>query len=98
MFEYFTISISPVFILINFSISGWSTRNVCIFAPRRPCCAIVFVFSEKRFMNPVGPHDSPPVPFIASPEGLNIDRSWPQPPPYLYVKPSSTTVLYISLI
>ena len=26
-----------------------------------------------------------PVPKISSPPGLRIDKSWPQPPPYLYV-------------
>ena len=35
--EYLTISTSPVLISINFSISGWSTRNVCMFAPLLPC-------------------------------------------------------------
>ena len=88
MLEYFIISIFPVLILMNFSISGWSTRKVCIFAPRRPCCAMVFVFSLNRFINPVGPQDSPPVPLIGLPDGLSIDRSCPHPPPYLYVNAS----------
>ena len=75
--------ISPVLMVINFSISGWSILNVCMFAPLRPCCAIVFVFSLKRFIKPVGPQESPPVPLIAAPDGLSSDKSWPQPPPYL---------------
>ena len=72
--------------------SGWSIRNVCIFAPRRPCCAMVFVFSLKRFIKPTGPQDSPPVPLIASPDGRSTDRSCPQPPPNLYVRASSCMV------
>ena len=56
-----------------------------MFAPLRPCCAIVLVFSLNKFIKPTGPHELPPVPKISSPPGLRIDKSWPQPPPYLYV-------------
>ena len=49
--------------------------SVCIFAPLLPCCAIVLVFSLNKFIKPTGPHDSPPVPFIASPDGRKTERS-----------------------
>ncbi len=85
MFAYWTLIRRGSFLIVmNRSISGWSTRMVSMSAPRRPAWETVLVLSLNRFMNAVAPGEWSIVAFTGAPSGRSAERSVPTPPPVRY--------------
>ncbi len=67
---------------MNSSMSGWSTRRMPMFAPRRrPPCLIASVLWSNTLMKETGPLATPPVDFTTSPAGRRWEKEKPVPPP-----------------
>ncbi len=82
-----------VFAVMNFSMSGWSTLNIPMFAPRRvPPCFIVSVATSKMVMNDMGPLATPCVLLTLSPSGRILENEKPVPPPLLWIMAVCFTV------
>ncbi len=72
------------FAVMKFRMSGWSTRRIPIFAPRRvPPCFTASVAVSKTVMNDTGPEEIPLVEPTISPPGLRLEKLKPVPPPDL---------------
>ncbi len=68
--------------VMNSRISGWSTRRMPMFAPRRvPPCLMVSVATSKTFMKETGPLATPMVERTRSFFGRRRLKAKPVPPP-----------------
>jgi len=66
--------------------SGWSTRRMPMFAPRRvPPCLIVSVAASKTVMKEIGPEEIPFVDRTTSARGRRREKEKPVPPPLLWI-------------
>ena len=74
------------FAVMNFSMSGWSTRKIPILAPRLvPPCFMVSVATSKMVIKEMGPLATPCVVLTLSPSGLILEKEKPVPPPLLWI-------------
>ncbi len=70
------------FMVMNFIMSGWSTRSTPMFAPLLlPPCLTTSVAQLNIFMNETGPDALPFVDNTISPSGLRCENENPVPPP-----------------
>ena len=72
---------------INSRISGWSTLNIPILAPRLvPPCFTASVAALNTSINETGPEDIPIVECTTSFLGLNLEKEKPVPPPDWWIR------------
>ena len=72
---------------MNSMISGWSTLNIPMFAPRRrPPCLITSVAVSKMRMKETGPLATPPVARTTSSLGRSREKENPVPPPLWWMR------------
>ena len=68
--------------LMNSKMSGWSTRRIPMFAPRRvPPCFTASVEASYNFMKETGPLATPVVERTIDPFGRRREKEKPVPPP-----------------
>ncbi len=68
--------------VMNSRMSGWSTRRIPMFAPRRvPPCFTTSVEASYSFMNETGPDATPMVERTTSFFGRSRENEKPVPPP-----------------
>ena len=82
--EILKLLISSLFSLqsMNLRMSGWSTRSIPIFAPRRvPPCFTASVAALNTFIKLTGPEATPPVERTMLPSGRRRENEKPVPPP-----------------
>ncbi len=84
---------------MNSMMSGWSTRRMPMFAPRRvPPCLIVSVATSKTRMNEIGPLAMPVVLMTTSFAGRSREKEKPVPPPDLWISAVCLTASKMSSI
>ena len=78
----FVMSLSVSLHFMKSSMSGWSTRSMPMFAPRRvPPCFTACVAASNTFMKDTGPLAMPPVVFTIELAGRSLEKENPVPPP-----------------
>ena len=78
----FVILVRSSLLPMNSSTSGWSTRRMPMFAPRRvPPCFTAFVLASYSSMNETGPDATPVVLRTILPLARNREKEKPVPPP-----------------
>ncbi len=84
---------------MNSRMSGWSTRRMPMFAPRRvPPCLTASVALLKTRRNEMGPEARPPVDATMSSFGRRREKAKPVPPPDLWMIAAAFTESKISSI